>query len=328
MEVVGGLRLVSAVSAVFFFLATNAGAQDPGWPRSIALGTASPGGPYYAYGQGLARILTRALRIEVTAQVTQGPAQNIVLMEKNEALLGFITMGAGLQGWNGSDWAKGTKYRAMRVIFPMFDTAFQFVELRRPGIKSLDQFAGLRIGVGPRAGTGGIYLPEIFKALGITASIRHGSWDDMKAQLIADELDAVAFVGGVPFPALAALNAVQAINFVRPSAQQIATITRELPEFSKSLVDKGTYPSLTSDYPTIGLYNFAIAHKDLPADLIYGIVKAVFTNHGEMVKAQQSAKETIPVNIVRNTNLLLHPGALQYYREAGVAVPPAVLSEK
>jgi hypothetical protein len=40
-----------------------------------------------------------------------------------------------------------------------------------PAIKSLDHFAGLRIGVRPRAGTGGTYVPEIFKILGITADI-------------------------------------------------------------------------------------------------------------------------------------------------------------
>jgi TRAP transporter TAXI family solute receptor len=300
-------------------------AEPAAWPRSIALGTGSPGGPYYAYGEGLARILTRILQIEVTAQVTQGPAQNIVLMERQEAMLGFITMGAGLQGWNGTDWARGTRYRSMRVIFPMFDTAFQFAALRRRGIKSLDQFGGLRIGVGPRAGTGGTYLPEIFKALAIPASIGYGSWDDMKTQAIAGEIGAIVFVGGVPFPALSQLNAVHAVDFIRPSVEQVATIRKEFPEFSPSLLQKGVYPSLLADYATVGLYNFAIAHKDLPTDLVYAIVKGVFDNHEALVKAQPSAKETIPANISRNTMLPLHPGAARFYREVGVAVSPGTL---
>lgn len=135
------------------------------------------GGPYYAYGEGLARILTRTLQIEVTAQVTQGPAQNIVLMEKKEAMLGFVTVGVALQGWNGADWTKGTHYRSMRVIFPMYDTAFQFATLKRLAIKSLDDFAGLRIGVGPRAGTGGTYVPEIFKILDTAGTYRSRAQD-------------------------------------------------------------------------------------------------------------------------------------------------------
>jgi len=37
------------------------------------------------------------------------------------------------------------------------------------------------------------------------------------------------------------------------------------------------------------------------------------------------AKETIPENIARNTLFPLHPGALRYYREKGVAIPPPAL---
>jgi TRAP transporter TAXI family solute receptor len=245
-------------------------------------------------------------------------------MEKKEAMLGFITMGVGLQAWNGADWTKGEKYRSMRVIFPMFDTAFQFVAVKTSGISSLDQLNGHKIGVGPRAGTGGTYLPNILKVLSIPASIHYGSWEDMKKQLISGEIDAVAFVGGVPFPALSELNATQDLEFIAPSPAQIDKIRRDLPELSPSQVAKATYPSLSSDYVTVGLYNFAVAHKDLPDDLVYKIVKSVFENRGEMVKAQPSAKETTPDNIRRDAMLPLHPGALTYYKEQGLVLPPSL----
>jgi TRAP-type uncharacterized transport system substrate-binding protein len=44
-----------------------------------------------------------------------------------------------------------------------------------------------------------------------------------------------------------------------------------------------------------------------------------------LIKAQSSAKETIPANIDRNTMLPLHPGAVRYYREVGIALPPGVV---
>jgi len=59
----------------------------------------------------------------------------------------------------------------------MYDTAFQFATVKRLAIKSLDDFAALRIGVGPRAGTGGTHVPEIFKLLGIAADIRFTAID-------------------------------------------------------------------------------------------------------------------------------------------------------
>jgi TRAP transporter TAXI family solute receptor len=295
--------------------------EDARAAEPIVIATASPGGPYLAYGQGLARILSRELGQEVTAQSTQGPAQNTVLLEKKQATLAFITVGVGLQAWNGSDWTKGSQYRSMRVIFPMYDTAFQFVAAKRLHLHWLDDLAGLRIGAGPRAGTAGAYLPTMFKALDIKADLRFGAWESMASQLKSDDLNAIVFTAGFPTPALTELIAAAPLDFVQPSADQIASIRKALPEISRSTVPAQTYPTQARDYPTIGLYNFAVVHKDLPDDLVYKIVKTVFDNRDELVKAQSSAKETVPANIGRDAVLPLHPGAERYYREIGIPIP-------
>jgi TRAP transporter TAXI family solute receptor len=316
------LRWAAAIATSVLAWTGPTWTEEANWPRSIAIGTGSPGGIYYGYGEGIGRIVTRALHVETTAHVTQGPAQNIVLMEKKEAMLGFVTMGVALQGWNGTDWAKGTRYRAMRVIFPMYDTAFQFAAPKRLAIKSLTDFAGLRVGVGPRAGTAGTYVPKMFKLFGIAAEIHFGAIEQMTSQLATGKLDAIAFALGFPIQALAELDAMQPIAFIGLTPEQSADIRKQIPELTGSTIPAGTYRSLVQDYQTIGLYNFAIAHKDLSDDLVYNIVKGVFDNRDELVKSQSLAKETIPANVSRNTILPLHPGAIRYYREAGVPIPP------
>jgi len=135
------------------------------------------------------------------------------------------------------------------------------------------------------------------------------------------KLDGVVIATGFPIPALAELDVKQSLDFVQPSSEQSSIVRNKMPEISPSLIPAGTYRSRAQDYHTIGLYNFAIAHKDLPDDFIYKLVTAVFDHRDELVKAQSSAKETIPDNIDRNTMLPLHPGALRYYREVGIAVP-------
>jgi uncharacterized protein len=302
-----------------------AAAQEVARPGKVALATASPGGVYLIYGQALAPILSRALQIEVTAEPTQGAVQNVILLERRQTMLAFVNTGPALQGWNGSDWAKGTHYRSMRVMFPLYDTAFQFVVHKRVAAKSLDNFSGLRIGGGPRGGTSGAYIEQVFRALGIPARIQHGAWDNLGSQLAERELDGAAAAIGAPFPALAQLDAQQVIDFIAPTPEQIASIRNQLPEITPSTLAAGTYQSLTKDYSTIGLYNFAVAHKDLSEDLVYRIVNATFEHRAELVKAHPAARETVPENIERNTLFPLHPGALRYYREKGIAVPPAAL---
>ncbi len=197
--------MTAMLRAACTFIATlvligMAARDDAPAAEPLVIATASPGGPSLAYGQGLARILSRELGQEVTAQSTQGPAQNILLLEKKQATLAFITMGVGLQAWNGSEWAKGTQYRSERVIFPMYDTAFQFVAAKRLHLNWLEDLGGLRIGAGPRAGTAGAYLPMMFKALDIKANLRFGAWESMASQLKSERSGCGRLYRRVPHP--------------------------------------------------------------------------------------------------------------------------------
>src|SRR5258708_34491166 len=83
---------------------------------------------------------------------------------------------------------------------------------------------------------------------------------------------------GFPIPALAELDAKQSLDFVQPSSEQSSIVRNKRPEITPSLVPGGTYRSRTHDYHTIGVYNFAVAHKALPNDLIYKISGADFDN--------------------------------------------------
>ena len=99
-----------------------------------------------------------------------------------------------------------------------------------------------------------------------------------------------------------------------------------MPEFSSSTIAAGTYRSLDKDYVTVGMYNFGVGRADLPDDLVYQLVKAVFENQPRLVKASAVASDTLPQNVVKNTFLPFHPGAVRYYREIGINIPDALVS--
>jgi len=66
---------------------------------------------------------------------------------------------------------------------------------------------------------------------------------------------------GAPAPEVVALEAKQPLQFIQPSAEQIALLRTRFPELTPSLIPAGTYASLCEDYHTLGLYNFAIIHR-------------------------------------------------------------------
>jgi TRAP-type uncharacterized transport system substrate-binding protein len=92
-----------------------------------------------------------------------------------------------------------------------------------------------------------------------------------------------------------------------------------MPELAPSSIPPGIYLSLNRPYQTVGLYNFAVAHQDLPDDLVYQVVRTVFEKHEQMMGFHAAAAATIPANIERNSFLPLHPGAIRYFRTIGRA---------
>ena len=321
-------RFMALVFAACLFAAgtsTGALAADPNWPTSLTLGTASPGGIYYVYGDALAKILTEKLGITVNPLPTQGPVHNVKLLDSGGAQLGLTTMGVGLQGWNGTgDWTNGKSFRNMRALFPMYDTPLQAVVLQKSGITTLAQLDKKRIAVGPKAGTGGTYIPAILKLLGISAEIDNGSFEAMATALVAGQSDALILLTGAPVPAIQDVVEKDPVTFISPSSEQIEAIRKAMPEFSPSKIAAGTYRSLDKDYVSIGMYNFGVGRADLPDGLVYQLVKAVFENQPRLVNASSAASDTIPQNVVKNTLLPFHPGAVRYYREIGINIPDAL----
>ena len=295
-------------------------------PKTMTLGTASVGGTYFVYGGVVAKILTDKTGIQVSTQQTQGPNQNVILVEDGKIELGMTTMGIALQAWTGTgDWTKGKKYDAIRALFPMYDTPLQCVALKKSGITSFKQLDGKTVGVGPKAGTPGTYFPLIFDALGMKATIRNGQGADMGSQLGDGILEAFCFGAGLPIPIFSQLDAEKEVVFFTWTDAEREAIRKKMPEFSESVIPKGTYKSMAADQKTIGLYNFAIANKSMSDDVAYLVTKTILENNTAMVQGHAAATETIAANAKANTFLPFHPGAVRYYKEKGIQLPAATM---
>jgi uncharacterized protein len=307
------LRIVAVLTAIFA-LPDAARPGEAHWPETLSIGTGSPGGTYYDYGDGLVKLLTRKLDVPVFMRPTEGPTENIKLLEAGEIQLAFVTLGVAQQAWNGSgEWTGGKQFRAMRAVFPMYDTPFQFMTLQRSGILTIADLTDKRVGIGPQGGTTGIYMPEFFKVLKVNPMSRTGSWSELAAAMEAGALDALAVGAGVPFPEFANLEKRNKVRYLPLAASQVVALRLALPELGASVVPAGSYPSLTRHYQTVGLYNFVVAHRTLPDDLVYGIAEAVFANHDEMMQVHNTAADTVPTNFTRNTILPFHHGAARWY---------------
>ena len=320
-------ELLAAATTVLAPLRAPAQVQgEAGWPAALLMSTAGPGGTYAVYGPVWGGLVARATGLPVSYRATQGPRENILLLDRGSVDLGMTTMGVARQAWEGvGEWTGGVRLRGFRALFPMYETPFHGMARRGAGIVSLASLSGKRAGVGPRGGTAGLYVPAMLRLLGVGGvRVAFGTIADQVRMVAAGTLDACVIAAGAPIPAYAEAAARTPMMFFGPAPAEIAKLTASLPELSPDLVARGTYRGLEGDLPSVGMFNFAIGRAGLPDDLVYRAVAAVLGAPAAMRAAGPEAAQTIAANARRDGFLPFHPGAARYYRAYGVALPPGL----
>ncbi len=317
------VKTIAAAIAVTLLAAGLTQAQDrEGWPSSLTIGTASQGGTYFIYGTGLGGLITEELGVNASGEVTGGPVQNATLVETGDHQIGLVTMGPAYDAWNGnSELAPGLEHRNLRALFPMYQTPFQVVALKTSGIESVADLGGKRVSVGPAGGTAATYWPRFFESVGVSPDISYSGANDAVSQVKDGLIDAFAFAAGVPISAFAQIAAENEVNIFGFSDAERADILAKMPELAAFTVPGGLYKDFPEPSETVALWNFAIAHADMPDSLAYEITKLVMENNERMLQIHATAAETVPANTDKNTFLPYHPGAKRYFEEIGVALP-------
>lgn len=318
------MKKTIALLATLLISSAPAFAQDR--PTSMSIATASPGGTYGVYGEGLASLISDIVGIPTSSRQTQGPAQNMVLVQTGQTELGMTTSGPAFEAANGLlELNPGVKHDKARVLFAMYPTPFQIVTLADNEITSFADLDGKRLGSGPRAGTGGTYWPRWLKALKYTSDLQFGGIGDQAAQLADGRLDAIVTAGGVPLPAISELESTKDALILSIPDEVLSNILEANPYAVPFTIAKGTYSTPKEDIKTAAMWNFVVASADLSDDVAYEITKAALENNARMVTTHSAARQTLAENILNNTVMPLHPGAARYYSEIGIDIPKAMM---
>jgi len=90
--------------------------------------------------------------------------------------------------------------------------------------------------------------------------------------------------------------------------------------FKADLVEKGTYPFMDKDYPTVRMWVSLLAGAHVPDEVVYKYVKALAENESRVQGIGGSLKTsfTTAKMATNPAGLPYHPGALRYYREKGL----------
>jgi TRAP transporter TAXI family solute receptor len=297
--------------------ATPASAQTA---APVTFMTAGDGSAFLPYGQGMAAYLARKdIRVEI--KKSGGSNDNLMAVSASAMTIGTAFMASAYEAITGTGLFAGHKHDNVRALFPMYETSFQVAALRNSGLRSLADLDGKKVGVGPARGPAEGFFRAAAEVAGIRPVIVNGDPAALSKLVLIGEIDALWQGAVVPIPSLTAVaDQADAVVFGL-SDTEVAAVLARLPALSPTTIQPGTYKGQTTEIKSFSAWNFVVANKDLPDETAYAITKAILSAADPKSEIYPTAMGTRAANAANNRILPFHPGALRFYREAGIALP-------
>ena len=290
--------------------------------KFLSFGTGSPAGTYYFLGAGFASIINKNVPgVRVTAESTAASTENARYLVR-----GKMDMGLACMGTMADLKKQGMDVDKVRLVAVGHTSDTHWIVRKDSPIKSCSDFKGKVIGVGPAgSATLNIYSKKHLAAgWGITL-------EDIKPKYIAfheitrgirdNTIDAGIIAAGYPIAAIMELARDIPIRLLETDPAALKKLQAKYPNVTAFVIPAGAYNGIDKDVHTYTLPQMWLCRTDLPEDLVYKILKAVYDNSEDRNAIHPMAKKYTIENAFRGSKSVpvgYHPGAIKYYKEKGI----------
>lgn len=329
--------LCLATAATLGLGAASASARNGSEGGQYIMGTATTGGTFYPVGVALSTLVRVKLEpthnITVSAISSAGSAENLRLMDDDQAQFGILQALYGAWAWNG-EGPVPKAYDNVRSVSMLWQNVEHFVmrsnRLESGTIDDLAQLYGRGFSIGARnSGTEGSGR-QILAGLDIDpeqmdlAYLGYGpSADSMQN----GNIDGMNIPAGVPASAVtsAFANMGSDIAILDVTTEQLERINGEYPVWSAFEIPAGTYPGQGEAVHTISQPNILVVNADVPDEHVYQITKAMFENLPFLNNIHPATRDMALESALDGLPMPLHPGAARYFQEQGLEIPEHLL---
>lgn len=315
-------RIVRGVSVMLaaFVLLGMATVESNAQTRFLSLSTGGPGGVYFPLGGAMADVLSRNMPgVIVTAESTAASVENARLVGNGFSDMGMVLGSVAYAAHTGQ--APFDAPMDIVALFQLYPAPQHLVVLKESGITSVNDLRGRRVSTeAPGSGAETIAL-AILETFGIDPDrdmTRARLSQNESADALVDRIvDAIFLNFAYPGAAVEQIAQVRDIDLVSLEPDMLDKIIETHPYFVPTVIPAGTYRGVDRDVLALGDSNLIIAHRSMPDDLAYEIVKTVYENAHLLHPVHPVALQLVPENGIHSP-IPLHPGAERYFREAGV----------
>ena len=286
-------------------------------------------GRYYPTGGAIAEIVNNKQEefgFRCVAKPTSGSVYNINAIMAGDMEFGIVQSDSQYQAFNGLDeWKDKGPQKDLRTMFSLYTESVTLLASVDSGIKTIQDLKGKRVYIGEIGSGSRQNAMDALNAAGIDWKtdlkvIKKGKKYDVQSMLMRGELDAFFYTVGHPTTAIKfATVGTKNTRFI--PIVNIEELLSKNPYYVKSIIPVSLYPQIANDedVKTFGMTATFVTSAKIPDQVVYVIIKEVFENLGSLKYSDPTLNMLTKESMVKNgLTAPLHPGALQYYKEAGL----------
>jgi TRAP transporter TAXI family solute receptor len=331
-------KLISSVVGAFSIFALSLSLTTTAKSAEFfTIGTGGPTGVYFQTGNAICKMLHKSAiskehgrkkggdkAYRCTAPSTGGSNYNIGQIKEGEFQFGVAQSDWQYHAINGSSKWEGKKYGKLRAVFSVHNEPFQIWASKKSKVKDFKGLKGKVVNIGnPGSGQRGT-MEELMKAMGVNNSYFKStteltSSEQVKA-LCDGKIDAFGYSVGFPNGAMeqAATCAAKA-SPINLTGSEVKKLISGADYYAQAVIPKGTYSNQKKDATTFGVKATVVTSADVSDELVYLVTKAVFENFDDFKKQHPAFSFLSKKDMIKDgLSAPLHPGAIKYYKEAGL----------
>ncbi len=311
-----------AIFVVALFALCGTGQAEP---VKLTFSTGSMGGGFFAVGSGIADYISKSVPgINVTAITSAGVVESINRLDQSKADFAMLNTQDPPLAWEGKAPYK-KKYQKMRGMGILYMQAAQPYTLKSSNIRTFKDLKGKTISVGAPGGTMHLDFFRWVEANGLDPKKDFGKVLFLPAREAMEavktgQVDVAVELSSIPSPQIAELSLLRPVHILEFAPGTRAELMQKYPQYLPTTVAKDAYNGIDNAIETVGTGAMFACREDLPEDLVYQIVKAVYSEEGikYLGNVLAALKPMTPNLAVSYKPIPLHPGAERYFREIGL----------
>lgn len=295
--------------------------------RFITIGTGGVTGVYYPAGGAICRLVNMDRKehgIRCSVESTGGSIYNLNALRQGELDLAVAQSDWQYHAYNGtSKFSDDGPNKKLRSVFSLHPEPFTVVASKASGVKNFKDLAGKRVSVGnPGSGqraTAEVLMNEMgwtMDKFSLAAELKAAE----QSQALCDgNIDAFFYTVGHPSGAIKEATTSCDSVLVNVNNEATRKLVKENPYYRVATIPGGMYRGNDEDTTTFGVAATLVTTSDVPDDVVYNVVKAVFENFDSFKRLHPAFANLKKEEMVHDAlSAPLHPGAKKYYKEVGL----------